>query len=70
VLNLADDDQRQELSEIGEGCERVLRPVNSIVTKYAALSEERRMAGDMALLAEDPFGNGEMLSESVTLSCR
>lgn len=42
VLNRAGDDRRQELSEIGEGCERVLRSVNLIVTKYAVLSQEKK----------------------------
>lgn len=58
VLNRADDDRHAELNELGESCERILRLMNSIVTKYNALSDDKKSG--KKLWQKIRFGNGEM----------
>ena len=58
LLNRADDDRRQELSELGGGCEQILNIMNMIVSKYNALAEVKR--SPKKIWKRIQFGNGEM----------
>ena len=42
LLNQADKERREELEKLGDGCERILNVINSIVTKYNILSDNDR----------------------------
>lgn len=57
-LNHADDSRRKELNEVGSGCEQILKVMDSIVTKYNALSEDKRSG--KKLWQKIKFGNGEV----------
>lgn len=58
LLNRAEDDRKQELNELGGGCERILRVMESVITKYNALSEGKRSGKQ--LWQKIRFGNGEV----------
>jgi hypothetical protein len=58
LLNQADKERREELEELGDGCERILNVMNSIVTKYNMLSD-KDMKGKR-IWQKVKFGNGEM----------
>jgi len=58
LLNRADDDRRQELNELGSGCEQILKILNTIVVKYNALSEENK--GPKKIWKRIQFGTGEI----------
>lgn len=58
LITRASDDQRKELHEMCDGCERVLKVVDSIICKYNTLSEDKRSG--KRLWQKVRFGNGEM----------
>ena len=58
LLNRPGDDRRQELQEIGDGCERILNVMDAILTKYNALAEDKRSG--KRLWQKVRFGNGEV----------
>jgi hypothetical protein len=58
LLHRAEDDRRQELDELGKGCEQILNIMNSIVTKYNKLSDKERSG--KRLWQKVKFGNGEV----------
>lgn len=58
LLTQADHDRRQELGELCSGCEQVLKVMDSIISKYNALSEDKRSG--KRLWQKVQFGNGEM----------
>jgi len=59
ILNRAGDERREELDELGSGCEQVLDAMHTVVTKYNLLPEEARSGKQ--LWQKFKFGNGEML---------
>jgi hypothetical protein len=59
LLNRASDDRRQELNELGSGCKRILNVMNSVVTKYNALSEDKKSG--KKLWQQIRFANGETM---------
>jgi hypothetical protein len=58
LLHRADDDRRQELSDLGSGCEQILKIMSTIVSKYNTLAEQKR--GPKKMWKRIQFGNGEM----------
>jgi hypothetical protein len=58
LLNRPGDDRGQGLREIGGGCARILNVMDSILTKYNALSEDKRCG--KKLWQKIRFGNGEL----------
>jgi hypothetical protein len=58
LLNQADKERREELEKLGDGCERILNVMNSIVTKYNMLSDNDRKG--KIIWQKVKFGNGEM----------
>jgi hypothetical protein len=58
LLHRADDDRRQELSDLGSGCEQILKTMSTIVSKYNTLAEQKR--GPKNMWKRIQFGNGEM----------
>lgn len=58
LLNRANDDRRQELSDLGSGCEQILKIMSTIVSKYNTLAEQKRSPKKMWKRIQ--FGNGEM----------
>ena len=58
LLNRVNDDRRQELSELGSGCEQIFNILNMIVSKYNALTEAKR--SPKKIWKRIRFGNGEM----------
>jgi len=63
LLNSADEGRKQELNELGTGCERILGVLSKVVEKYNGLSEETRSG--KRLWQKVRFGNGEMEDLSV-----
>ncbi|PMD35162.1 hypothetical protein L207DRAFT_637551 [Hyaloscypha variabilis F] len=59
LLNRAGDERREELDELGSGCEQVLDAMHAVATKYNLLPEEARSGKQ--LWQKFKFGNGEML---------
>lgn len=57
-VNRADEDRRRELGEHVADCERILRVMDEVLTKYNALSEDKRSG--KKLWQKIRFGNGEM----------
>lgn len=57
-LNRADDERREELNELGNGCEQILNVMNAIVTKYNMLPDNERSG--KRIWQKVKFGNGEM----------
>jgi hypothetical protein len=58
MLSRADEARRTELANQVSSCERVLKIVDSVLTKYDALEEVKRSG--KKLLQKIGFGNGEM----------
>jgi hypothetical protein len=58
LLNHASDDPRHELSDLGSGCQQILNIMNTIVSKYNTLAEQKR--SPKKIWKKIQFGNGEM----------
>jgi hypothetical protein len=58
LLNLANDERREELEAYCAGCERILKVMDAVLKKYNALEDNKRSG--KRLWQKIRFGNGEI----------
>lgn len=58
LINRTNDGRKEELGQILEGCNRLLKVIHKVLEKYNALSDEKRRT--TRLWQKIRFGNGEL----------